>query len=290
MLYNNIEVNVLIRGRCITEYPHNGETFIEGRHGSEFGIQVTNRNSFAVEAIVSVDGLSVTDGQTAGPNSSGYKLDAGRSITIPGWKLSDKAVSAFEFALKSSSYAAQTSGGDTANVGVIGVLVYREKRQYGSAFHGLVRSGYIDYTDNRWDGGTGGGMPFARGISTCGTSKGIPNTTWGGLHQQGYNNAISSNATLSCTASTATAISATASLGAAEQPVQQLGTAFGHETSFATTSVAFERGDMLAMIVLRYDDKRSLAKRGIVMDRYQTRTAPQAFPGMNCQPPAGWKG
>jgi hypothetical protein len=44
MLRNNIEVRLLIKGKPITEYNHNGNLFVEGRHGSSYEIEIINRN------------------------------------------------------------------------------------------------------------------------------------------------------------------------------------------------------------------------------------------------------
>jgi len=75
--------------------------------------------------------------------------------------------------------------------------------------------------------------------------------------------------------------------------IQSLGTGFGESTEFSTTTVNFERGDLGAMVVLYYDDARGLKARGIQLvkpSKARLSNQPQAFPGMNCQPPPGWKG
>jgi hypothetical protein len=130
--YNNIELNVLVKGKPITEYRHNSQIFVEGRDGSDFELQVRNLNNFRVEAIVSVDGLSVLDGKDAGPASSGYVLEANETIAIPGWKLNDAQVASFRFAGKKGSYANQSTG-SARNTGVIGIMVYAENRVHHSA-------------------------------------------------------------------------------------------------------------------------------------------------------------
>ena len=38
----------------------------KGRHGSEFKNKSKNHNYFQIEAVISVDGLSITDGKSAG--------------------------------------------------------------------------------------------------------------------------------------------------------------------------------------------------------------------------------
>ncbi len=62
MVRNNVELRLLIKGRPAQEFFHNGNTFLEGREGSNFEVEVINRNPFRIEAVISVDGLSVVDG------------------------------------------------------------------------------------------------------------------------------------------------------------------------------------------------------------------------------------
>jgi hypothetical protein len=72
---------------------------------------------------------------------------------------------------------------------------------------------------------------------------------------------------------------------------QTLGTTFGEATDFHTTTVQFQRGDLLAMIVLYYDDRQGLKRRGIDVTR--KLAAPNPFPAdtpKGCAPPAGWNG
>lgn len=126
MKTNNVDVRLVIKGRVATEYPHAGDVYIEGRAGSQFEIEITNYNCFQVEAVVSVDGLSVIDGKEASEQSTGYLLKASETIRIPGWKLNDKAVAAFVFSKKENAYSTQMTG-SANNTGVIGVMVFREK-------------------------------------------------------------------------------------------------------------------------------------------------------------------
>jgi hypothetical protein len=276
MQYQNITLNVLIKGKPITEYPHNGQVFVEGRHGSEFELEVRNNNCHRVEAIVSVDGISVTDGKSAGPQSSGYLIQANSSVRIPGWKLNGAEVASFEFAGKSDSYAGQATG-DTRNTGVIGVMVFKEKVVAQPNYYGY---GHIN-VGHSWPKGTTGSPLYGDFSGQCSMD------TLGGGGGPAPKSMMASSGVLR-SASVATS---TISLNAVEQ---SLGTGFGQRQDFATTEVSFDRGDMLALIALYYDDKRSLQKRGIVMDRVSQKRktqTPNAFPSMSgCVPPDGWKG
>lgn len=263
MNYNNIEINVLIKGKPITEYPHNGQVYVEGRPSSEFEIELINHTSTRVEAIVSVDGLSIIDGKDAGPQSSGYVLHARERVVIPGWKLNDQQVAAFVFTGKSRGYATQM--GKPQNTGVIGLLSYAEKVK-PAPYYGVTRG--MNFTDPVF---ASGGMWNA----TCDSYSGLDATMPTGpeLTQSG---------------------SRTKSRRITQNSVNNLGTGFGQAEDFATTQVAFDRGDMLSLVTLFYDDARGLRALGIDLSRRarvrETQT-PNAFPGLSgCTPPAGWRG
>lgn len=302
MQYNNVELNVLIKGRPITEYPHNGQVFVEGREKSSFEISIRNNNPFRVEAVLSVDGLSVIDGKDAGITSSGYLLEAGETLKVPGWKLSDAQVAAFEFAGKQGSYAAQSTG-SSRNTGVIGLMTFKEKYARNNTYIGqpVMRGGYT--MGPAWSAGTPGygswnSMSASGGgdLESFGMARGIGMNTVAMASCDSMSMMAGSTETTSLRATAKGMISpgvATRETDLSEIAVQNLGTAFGKAQDFATTTVSFERGDMLAMIVLYYDNARGLRSRGINLDRRAKNVAtqtPNAFPGMNCAPPVGWKG
>jgi hypothetical protein len=333
MRYNNVELTVKIKGRPITEYPQNGQTFIEGRSGSEFEVVVTNHNPFRVEAVISVDGLSVIDGKEAGPGSSGYVLNAGQQTSIPGWKLSNAQVAAFEFGAKGrgTTYAEQSTG-SARNVGVIGVLVYKEDVPVRSSYtlgqvgtlrgqpfngnpghwtlHNSSDAAYLSAMQtvntiqtSLWAGDASGAL---LGGSAIGTPLTYTSDNTGMLGMASVNMATLSAAspTRSAPRAMGMAISEPApgamrSRGMAksavrEEPaVQNIGTVFGSAQDFSTETITFTRGDMVAMLVLYYDDARGLRSRGIDLSRRAKSVksqTPDAFPGMSCAPPAGWRG
>jgi hypothetical protein len=280
MLHNNFELRVLVKGRPITEYAHNGQNFVEGRDSSNFEIEFANRSALRVEAVISVDGLSVIDGKAAGPQSSGYVVDPFGTLRIPGWKLTDEAVAAFVFAGKKASYATQSTGSERNN-GVIGALVFAERRQDNYQLHPFH-----------------GAQSFGGGMMRSMASGSGPSFTdaygdLGDIQPKGITASLN-NVSTSLTSS-AEVGTAQAAAPEAAPVVQSLGTGFGEATDFATTTVTFNRGDLAAMIVMYYDDSRGLRARGIELTRPSRQriakaVQPQAFPGMNCVPPAGWKG
>lgn len=125
MIVRGVEVEVLVHGRSVQEYLHRGQTFIEGRRGSEYVVRVRNNTNRRALAVVSVDGLSVMNGQEATRKDNGYVINAQGFVDIPGWRLDDKEVAHFVFGDLPEAYASKM--GKPRNIGVIGVSVFHEK-------------------------------------------------------------------------------------------------------------------------------------------------------------------
>lgn len=134
---NQVTLRVSVNGNTVTEYNHQNLTFIEGRPGSDFKIHIQNLNHTRKMVVLSVDGLSVTDGQPAGETSPGYLLEPYQEITIPGWTLSQSQVAKFLFASRKESYANSSQGSDV-NCGVIGLMVFSEKIKPLTTYRGMA--------------------------------------------------------------------------------------------------------------------------------------------------------
>jgi len=100
--------------------------YVQGSQGSHYGIYVENRSRSRVEVVASVDGLDSMDGRPASFEKPGYILDSGDSMVIRGFRTSMDEVASFKFGSVADSYA-ELKYGDTRNVGVIGVAIFREK-------------------------------------------------------------------------------------------------------------------------------------------------------------------
>jgi hypothetical protein len=122
------DVSIIDRdsGAVLDTHYHHGEYWVAGRPGARYAIEIHNRLGERLLAVTSVDGVNVISGATAGWDQGGYVFDAGDRYQITGWRKSDAEVAAFTFTALPDSYAART--GRPANVGVIGVAVFRERR------------------------------------------------------------------------------------------------------------------------------------------------------------------
>jgi hypothetical protein len=108
-----------------THYYH-GEYWVAGKPGGRYAIEIHNHLGERLLAVTSVDGVNVVSGETAAWDQGGYVFGPGDRYQITGWRKSDAEVAAFTFTDLANSYAART--GRPANVGVIGVAVFRERQ------------------------------------------------------------------------------------------------------------------------------------------------------------------
>jgi hypothetical protein len=102
-----------------------GAYWVAGRPGANYAIGLRNNTGARILAVTSVDGVNVISGATASWEQSGYVLPAGESYQVTGWRKSNSEVAAFTFTDSPNSYAERT--GRPANVGVIGVALFREQ-------------------------------------------------------------------------------------------------------------------------------------------------------------------
>ena len=122
----DVQVLDLDRHELLTRHWHRGQHWIEGRPGHRYALRLQNLSGQRVLAVVSVDGVNVISGETAGTGQSGYVLGPWQSMEVSGWRKSLSEVAGFHFTALPDSYAART--GRPGNVGVIGVAAFRERQ------------------------------------------------------------------------------------------------------------------------------------------------------------------
>ncbi len=123
----DIVVHDRAQNRILPVYRHEGRHYVVGNPGNEYEIRMRNRQRGDILTVVSVDGVDVMSGDTAGWEQGGYVLGAYQGFDIKGWRKSLDRVAAFYFTSLPDSYAART--GRPGNVGVIGVAVFRRKSE-----------------------------------------------------------------------------------------------------------------------------------------------------------------
>lgn len=131
------------QGRALPAYHVDGRAYVVGAPGRRYSIHVTNQSPYRFEAVVSVDGLDVVDGEEASLGKRGYIVGPGDTTVIDGFRTSTSQVAAFRFGAVGSSYAAQTTG-SARNVGVVGVALFGEAGVAVNLYEEAMRREHAD--------------------------------------------------------------------------------------------------------------------------------------------------
>jgi hypothetical protein len=121
----DIEVIDRASGEVLPVHYFRGEYWVAGLPGAKYALRVRNDSANRLLAVLAVDGVNVLSGATAGVDQQGYIFSAGSAYEVTGWRKSQWEVAAFTFTDAADSYAQRT--GRPANVGVIGVALFRER-------------------------------------------------------------------------------------------------------------------------------------------------------------------
>lgn len=269
----------------IPEYGLNGVSYIEGRRDQKYVIKLRNDSARRVLALVSVDGLSVLDGEPCTPQSRGYILPAYSSTDIEGWRTNLSEVREFSFQPKEKSYAGGTATGDTKNCGVVAVKFFSEKVKPISTYTPPPPSIREDHHHHHhhhyppinvppqptWP--TVPNQPFWFGTPTCvGATSG---------QMMCANNSLSQLESPGCS------ISPTDS---SQVPEFALGTGWGAAKISMVSAATFDRDVELCTLELYYAEAATLEKSGVALVKKVAVTPPatpglpQAFSGF-CKPP-----
>jgi hypothetical protein len=282
------ELQVLVDGRPARTFTHGGETHVLGAQGARYVLRIHNRSDRRIEAVVSVDGIDVIDGETGDyVNKRGYLVPAYSSVDIDGWRLNNQEAAAFRFAAIEDSYAGKT--GRARNVGVIGVAVFPERAPPEPVYVPRAQPEYSRAPrDDSYDSleRMSSGRSEAKGEGRASEAEAAP------------------------TAPTASAAPA-ASLGGSGAPDESaaraapqkrkrsgLGTEFGEALSSQIHHVSFERAQASRPSILlgaRYNDRAGLIALGIDVDprpsEVSLRQSASPFPVSQhyARPPRDWR-
>lgn len=112
-------------GEVLPGFLTGGDAFVIGRPGERYSIVLENHTSARIEAVLTVDGLDVINGQAGSTENRGYLVRPFGTIVVEGFRRSASTVAAFRFGGVEGSYAEDR--GSTRNVGVIGVALFAER-------------------------------------------------------------------------------------------------------------------------------------------------------------------
>jgi hypothetical protein len=145
-------------GAALPLYYGRGSYWVAGVPGARYAIAIRNQLDERVLAVTAVDGVNVVSGETASVGQTGYVFAARQRYEITGWRKSDAEIAAFEFTAAALSYAERT--GRPANVGVIGVALFRERLPRSAppavADPGEPHANRVEPYSNRAEGGNAG--------------------------------------------------------------------------------------------------------------------------------------
>lgn len=238
-------------GTTLAIHWKDGQRYVVGTPRHEYAVRIRNNTGERILAVTSVDGVNVVTGDSASPDQSGYVIDAWSSVEIAGWRRSLERTAAFYFTDLGDSYAART--GRPANVGVIGVAVFRERAPV--VLEAPIRDKIAAHDAARRERADMPAAPAAAAQSEAG----------------------------------AAAEADTASNRADAAPgglASKLGTGFGrNETSYAQR-VRFERASAAPAETasIQYDRRDNLVAMGVLPPTRYARRAPDPFPGLRFVP------
>jgi hypothetical protein len=112
-------------GAALPTFAQRDRFYVQGNAGERYLIRITNPTPHRIEAVVSVDGLDVIDGDNGDLRKRGYVVPAYGETRIEGFRTSQADVATFRFSSVSGSYAGQK--GKSRNVGVIAVALFEEQ-------------------------------------------------------------------------------------------------------------------------------------------------------------------
>src|SRR5687767_8698671 len=112
-------------GEQLPTYGLRDRFYVQGNAGESYTIRVTNPTPNRVEAVVTVDGLDVIDGENGDLRKRGYVVPAYGEVRIEGFRTSQADVATFRFSSVNDSYAGRK--GKARNVGVIAVGIFEER-------------------------------------------------------------------------------------------------------------------------------------------------------------------
>jgi len=112
-------------GEQLPTYGLGDRFYVQGNVGERYTVRVTNPTANRVEAVVTIDGLDVIDGENGDLRKRGYVVPAYGDVRIEGFRTSQADVATFRFSSVNDSYAGKK--GKARNVGVIAVAIFEEQ-------------------------------------------------------------------------------------------------------------------------------------------------------------------
>lgn len=128
-LERGFDMQILVDGRPLEEYAARGRSYVQAIAGAEYEVRIRNPLPYRVAVALSVDGLNTIDARHSSAwNASKWVIEPYGTISISGWQMSSERARRFYFTSERDSYGAKL--GQTANLGAISAVFFRERRPY----------------------------------------------------------------------------------------------------------------------------------------------------------------
>ena len=120
-------LEVVVNGRQLPEYDARGRRYIEALENAEYDLRIHNPLGVRVAVALSVDGMNTIDARhTSAWDAHKWVIEPYGTITVRGWQMSSENARRFYFTTERESYGAKI--GQTANLGVISAVFFRERK------------------------------------------------------------------------------------------------------------------------------------------------------------------
>ena len=234
-------------GETLPVWRHAGRAYVAGPPHARYALRVRNNSGGRVLVVMSVDGLNILTGESAGYGQTGYVLNPYEAYDVTGWRKSDTEVAAFTFEAQAQSYAART--GRPADIGVIGLAAFRERPEMPPAVSPAGAATELD-------------EPIVSGARRAPRAAPAPSPAPPVEHRIEEPRPPGAAAQL------------------AERNAEKLGTGHGAREWSSVTQVAFERATPYPQLIRRieYDSYERLVALGVIPPRQRWDRPPRAFP------------
>ena len=124
---NGFTVDVLAGGQTLREYAGPGRRYVEALENAEYELRIHNPLGSRVAVALAVDGMNTIDARhTSAWDAHKWVIEPYGTIYVRGWQMSSENARRFYFTTERDSYG--TKIGQTANLGVISAVFFRERR------------------------------------------------------------------------------------------------------------------------------------------------------------------
>ncbi len=158
-------LSVLVDGGPRPEYHGRGQVYVEALRGQEYTLRLTNPLGYRVAVALAVDGLNSIDATHGNARSAAkWVLGPYETIEISGWQVNAREARRFYFTGERESYGAAL--GQTANLGVIEAVFFRERRSLVRRYQDFVQERARREDERQGRGEAAGAAPSAMGERT----------------------------------------------------------------------------------------------------------------------------